>query len=59
MEDNQRVIESLLKVILLCGKQDLALRGHRDEHIEWEKEVTSNESNLLRLFISEQKLTKP
>ena len=31
---NQKVIESLLKVALLCGKQGLAFRGHRDEHVD-------------------------
>ncbi len=31
MEDNQKVIESLLKIVMLCGKQGLALRGHRDD----------------------------
>ena len=35
MEENQSVIASLFKVVLLCGKQGLALRGHRDDHINW------------------------
>ena len=30
MESNQKVIESLLKIVMLCSKQGLALRGHRD-----------------------------
>lgn len=29
METNQKVIESLLKIVILCGKQGIAL-GHRD-----------------------------
>ena len=29
--ENKQVVESLLKVVLLCGNQGLALRGHRDE----------------------------
>ena len=35
MSNNTKVIESLLKIILLCGKQSLSLRGHRDDHINW------------------------
>ena len=31
MESNQKVVESLLKIALLCGKQGLAFRGHRDD----------------------------
>ena len=38
MEDNQQVIESLFKVILLCGMHCLALCGHWDDQIEWEEE---------------------
>ena len=32
METNK----SLLRIILLCGKQGLALRGHRNNRIDWE-----------------------
>ena len=31
MDTNQKVLESLIKIILLCGKQGLGLRGHRDD----------------------------
>ena len=31
MERNQHVMESLLKIVLLCGRQGLAFRGHRDD----------------------------
>ena len=41
-------IESLLKVLILCGKQGLALRGHRDDRIDWKTEVSFNEGNLVR-----------
>ena len=34
MERNQHVIESLLKIVLLCGKQGLAFCGHRDDLID-------------------------
>ena len=58
MGDNQKVTESLLKVILLCGKQDLALHRHWDDHIDWEEEdyKSANEGNL---SILEQRLMIP
>ena len=46
MADNQQVIESLFKVILLCRKQGLALRGHRDDHISWEAENDHESTNV-------------
>ena len=50
MESNQKVIESLLKIVLLCGKQGLALRGHRDDTINWEdEEGSSNDGNFVQL----------
>lgn len=33
METNQKVVECLFKIILLCGRQDIALRGHHDDKI--------------------------
>ena len=35
IESNQKVIESLLRVVMLCGKQGLALSGHCDDKIQW------------------------
>ena len=49
VERNQHVIESLLKIVLLCGKQGLALRGHRDDGIDWSEESSSNQSNFVQL----------
>ena len=50
MESNQKVIESLLKIVMLCGKQGLALCGHRDDSIDWEdKEPSSNDGNFIQL----------
>ena len=49
-ETNQKVVESLLKVAILCGKQGLALRGHRDDGIHWEgDDGSSNEGNFVQL----------
>ena len=44
METNQKVLESLIKIVLLCRKQGLALRGHRDDKISWteDDDVHSN-----------------
>ena len=48
-DSNQKVIESLLRIVLLCGKQGLALRGHRDDRVNWEEEGGSNEGNFIQL----------
>ena len=42
MEANKKVLESLFKIIRLCGKQGLPLQGHRDDGISWFEEVESN-----------------
>ena len=49
METNQKVIESLLRIVILCGKQGLALRGHRDDKIDWQSDERSNEGNFVQL----------
>lgn len=50
MESNQKVLESLLKVVMLCGKQGLSLRGHRDDKVFWEVDSgDSNEGNFIQL----------
>ena len=59
MEKNEKVIESLLKIIMLCGKQGLPFVG-----IEMVVLILGKEVNLqiraisLSLFVSELKLTK-
>ena len=49
MEANQKVIESLLRIVTLCGKQGLALCGHRDDRIDWQSEERLNEGNFIQL----------
>ena len=51
METNQKVVESLFKIALLCGRQGLALRGHRDDKISWmeDDDTHSNEGNFVEL----------
>ena len=41
IERNRHVIASLFKVVILCGKQGIALRGHRDDSIDWNAAVGS------------------
>ncbi len=45
------MIESLLIIVILCGKQGLALRGHRDHQVNWkdENQRCSNEGNFIQL----------
>lgn len=49
MDHNLHVIESILKVVNLCVTQGLALRGHRDDRIDWKKEASRNEGNFIQL----------
>ena len=50
MDTNQKVIESLLKIVILCGKQGIALCGHRDDGIHWEDDDGSlNEGKFMQL----------
>jgi hypothetical protein len=49
MEENQAILEAIFKVVILCGKQGFALRGHRDDKIEWE-DFDGNHGNFLELL---------
>ena len=52
MGSNHKVIQSLLKVVMLCSKQGLALCGHCDDSITWNDEdegTISNEGNFVAL----------
>ena len=49
METNQKVIESLLQITILCGKQGFASRGNRDDRIDWQLDDKSNEGNFVQL----------
>ena len=50
MDSNKNVVESMFKVALLYGKQGLAMRGHRDDRVQWEDEGEgSNEGNFIQL----------
>ena len=47
--NNAKIFESIVKTVLLCGRQKVALRGHRDDsrHIE---DDTSNVGNFQALL---------
>ena len=52
MEENGKVVTSLFKVVLLCGKQGIAFRGHRDDGLNWEdgnNGSSSNQRNFIEL----------
>ena len=52
LQDNKGVIESLFKITLLCGKQGIPLRGHRDDNVNWIDEkldLHDNQGNFIEL----------
>ena len=49
MQNNLQVVESLIKVILLCGKQGLTLQGHCDDGIDLDDPGELNVGNFLEL----------
>lgn len=51
IERNRKVIESLLKIVILCGKQGLAFRGHRDDNVNWVlDEDRGNDGNFIEII---------
>ena len=52
IENNRKVVESLVRIVAFCGKQEIALRGHRDDKITWikdEEKTVVNEGNFIEL----------
>ena len=51
VEINKKVVESLLKIVLLCGRQGLALHDHCDDKIDWTDDdgTHSNEGNFVEI----------
>ena len=48
IERNRKVVESLLKIVILCGKQGLAFHGHCD--VNWvADEDCGNEGNFIEI----------
>ena len=53
MEDNQKVIESLLQVIMVCGMHIHDSQGHRDDKIyfvEPKEQKAENHDNSIEIF---------
>lgn len=51
IEENQKVVESLMKIVMLCG-QGITFRGHCDDQIIFTNEEVSeaeNEGNIIEL----------
>lgn len=48
IQANRKIIESLVKIIIFCGKQNIALRGHRCEDVSME-DNSGNPGNFLAL----------
>ena len=45
-------LESIIKTIVLCGRQNIALRGHRDSALDIERDVAGmdNHGNFVALL---------
>ena len=50
--NNRQKLESILKTIILCGRQNIALRGHRDTALDIERDVAgmANHGNFVALL---------
>ena len=46
IKNNRKAVESLLRVVILCGKQDLALRGHNED----QKVAVANHGNFREIL---------
>ena len=60
IEENQQVIESLMKIVIPLGKQGLAFHGHRDDKVALLEETghpSENHGNFIELVRFKQKLT--
>ena len=49
VERNTKVIESLFKIVIFCGKQGIAFRGHRDDKVDLTSIESTNDGNFLQL----------
>ena len=47
---NRLKLEAIAETILLCGRQNIALRGHRDSCSDVEADPTSNHGNFLAIL---------
>ena len=48
--ENRKKIKSIVETIILCGRQGIALRGHRDDSKHLQQAPFANHGNFLALF---------
>ena len=47
IEDNRKKLIPIIETVILCGRQNFALRGHRDDATNWDKGNPGNFQSLL------------
>ena len=47
---NRQQLASIIKTIIFCGRQNVALRGHRDNATDLEQDTLENRGNFLALL---------
>ena len=50
VEINHRNLASIIKIIVFCGCQNVAIHGHRDDATDLERDTSENYGNLWALF---------
>ena len=50
LKQNRLKLRSIVETIIFCGRQGIALRGHRDDHTQVESTPHSNHGNFLALL---------
>ena len=50
ISQNQQKIKSIIETIILCGRQNISLRGHRDSMLDLERDETASHGNFWALL---------
>jgi len=50
VESNTSILPHIVDPVLLCAKQQIGLRGHRDDKIDFSKDPVQNEGNFIALM---------
>ena len=48
-KENEKILPAIVEAVMLCTKQQIALRGHRDK-IDFTQPPTANEGNFIALI---------
>ena len=48
--ENRKKMRSIVETIILCGRQNIPLRGHRDNMLDLERDETANKGNFWALL---------